>query len=130
MSEFTHRLPHRPWSKPSRNEEEYFHREEFRLRMEKARHRETQRGVDERARLLELHRGHCPRCGAELEGIRLAQGMAQQCPLCLGVWMDHVTFDRLTHPGKQDDYLTGIFREMLLRYTTGEIPTEAEHRGG
>jgi RNA polymerase-binding transcription factor DksA len=121
MSEFTHKLPHQPWSKPSRNEEAYFHREEFQHRMEKARHREASRGAEERRRLRELHWGHCPRCGAELEGIRLAQGTAQQCPSCLGVWLEHETFDRLTHPDVKDDYLTGIFREVLLQYTTGRI---------
>ena len=76
MSKLTHTLPHQPWPKPSRNEEEYFHREEFRHRMETARHREAAAADEERQRLLELHRGHCPRCGAELEGIRLAEGTA------------------------------------------------------
>ena len=128
MSQITHKLPHQPWSKPSRNEEEYFHRQEFHHRMEKARHREAARGDEERLRLLELHRGHCPRCGAELESIRLAQGTAQQCPSCLGVWMDHETFDRLTHPEDKDDYLTGIFRDVLLQYTTGSIPSEPGQR--
>jgi len=121
MRKLTHTLPHQPWPKPSRNEEEYFHREEFRHRMEKARHREVSRDAEERQHLLELHRGHCPRCGAELEAIRMAQGTAQQCPSCLGVWLEHETFDRLTHPETKDDYLTGIFREVLLQYTTGGI---------
>jgi hypothetical protein len=129
MSEFTHKLPHRPWSKPSRNEEEYFHREEFSHRMEEARHREASRSEDERRRLVELHRGHCPRCGALLEGIRLAQGAAHQCPSCLGVWMDHATFDRLTHPEEKDDYLTGVLREVLLQYTTGRISTRPGTEG-
>lgn len=118
MSEFMHKLPHSAWSKPSRNEEEYFHMREFGQRMEKARRREASRAQDERRRLLELHQGHCPRCGAGLEGIRLAQGGAQQCPNCLGVWMDHETFDRLTHPVEKDDYLTGMLREVLLQFAT------------
>ncbi len=128
MSELTHKLPHQPWSKPSRNEEAYFHREEFRVRMRKARDREAARGDSERQQLLQLHRGHCPHCGAQLEGLRFAQGMAQQCPACLGVWMDHETFDRLTHPEDQDDYLTSVFRELLLQYTTGKIPAGVEER--
>ena len=130
MTKFTHKLPHQPWSKPSRNEEEYFHRQEFRVRMDKARVRASSRDAQERLRLLELHRGHCPRCGTELEAIRLAQGTAQQCPSCLGVWLEHETFDRLTHPEAKDDYLTGIFRDVLLQYTTGHLPVDSEGRDG
>ncbi|MCG6957733.1 MAG: zf-TFIIB domain-containing protein [Gemmatimonadetes bacterium] len=121
MSELTHKLSHQPWSKPSRNEEEYFHREEFHHRMEKARRREASRSAEERERLRELHWGRCPRCGAKLEAIRMAQGTAQQCPACLGVWLERETFDLLTHPEGKDDYLTGVFREVLLLYTTGSI---------
>lgn len=124
MSEFTHRLPHQPWSKPSRNEQEYFQREEFKSRMALARERESRHAEEERRRWLEAHANHCPKCGAHLEAIRTEEGQADQCPSCLGVWLDHGMFDRLTHPEKkQDDYLTGIFREVLLQYTTGRLQT-------
>ena len=121
MSEFTHRLPHSGWSKPSRNEEEYFHREEFRQRMELARRREAERAEAERSRLLEIHENHCPQCGSELEDIQVREGRANQCPNCLGVWLDHETFDRITHPVDDNRYLTGILRDVLLQYTTGNI---------
>ena len=122
MSEFTHRLPHSGWAKPSRNEEEYFHREEFRQRMELARQREAQREEEERQRLLEVHENHCPKCGGELEEVQVDDVRADQCPNCLGVWLDHQTFDQLTHPEIENEYLTGIFRDVLLQYTTGNIP--------
>jgi len=96
MSEFTHKLPHQPWSKPSRNEQEYFHREEFKSRMATARQREARRADEERRRWIEAHANHCPRCGGFLEEIRTAEGTADQCPNCLGVWLDRQTFDRLT----------------------------------
>jgi uncharacterized protein len=122
MSEFTHRLPHQPWGKPSRNEEQYFHREEFKSRMAVARVREARRAFEERQRWIEAHANHCPKCGGRLEEIRTAEGAADQCPSCLGVWLDHETFDRLTHPEKPgDDYLTSLFREVLLEYTTGSV---------
>jgi len=122
MSEFTHRLPHQPWSKPSRNEQEYFHREEFKSRMAIAREREARRADDQRRRWLEAHANHCPKCGGRLEEIRTADGKADQCPNCLGVWLDQGTFDRLTHPDRpKDDYLTSIFRDVLLQYTTGKL---------
>lgn len=121
MSEFTHRLPHQPWSKPSRNEDQYFRLEDFRRRMEKAREREAARTHEERQRWLDAHQGHCPRCGSSLERITLAEGTADQCPGCLGVWLDHELFDRLTHPHEENKYLTGIFRGLLLQYTTGAV---------
>src|SRR3990167_1719019 len=101
MSEFTHRLPHQPWSKPSRNEQEYFRREEFQHRMAAARHREAVREQEERQRWIVAHQGHCPKC--------------------LGVWLDHEMFDRLTHPTQKNAYLTGILREVLLEWTTGDV---------
>lgn len=137
MSEFTHRLPHQPWSKPSRSESEYFHREDFRKRMEAARQREAEREHEERRRWLEAHQGHCPRCGSGLERITLEAGSVDQCPSCLGVWLDHGLFDRLTHPQEKNAYLTGIFRGYLLQWTTGELkkppssrPTPPASRAG
>lgn len=121
MSEFTHRLPHQPWSKPSRNEQEYFRREEFRKRMNAARRREAQRKDAEREELLDRHRDRCPKCGGKLEPMATPEGGADQCPNCLGVWMDHQVFDRLTHPEEKNEYLTEIFREMFLQYTTGAV---------
>ena len=121
MSEFTHRLPHSGWSKPSRNEQDYFHREEFRARMDAARHREAQRALEERAKWLDDHRDRCPKCGGTLEVVDTADARVDQCANCLGVWLDHETFDTLTHPQGKNEYLTGILREVLLQYTTGRV---------
>lgn len=120
MSKLTHRLPHQPWSKPSRNEQEYFVREEFNKRMGAARQREAARASEERNRWLDEHRDHCPKCGGRLEEVRTIEGVADQCPNCLGVWMSHEVFDRITHPHEKNEYLTGIFRDVLLQYTTGK----------
>jgi hypothetical protein len=121
MSEFTHRLPHQPWSKPSKNEQEYFHRLEFQKRMAAARKHEHTRDSTERARLLERHRDHCPKCGSKLESIWLEDSRAHQCPNCLGVWLDHETFDRVTRPEATNSYLTDTLREVLLQFSTGKI---------
>jgi hypothetical protein len=126
MTEFTHRLPHQPWSKPSRNEEEYFHRDEFRHRMELARQREAEREQEDRRRWLESHRNHCPKCGSRLEVVETDDAQADQCPQCLGVWLDHETFDRLTHPEEKNAYLTMVFRDALLQFTTGKAKPAPE----
>ncbi len=121
MAEFTHRLPHQPWSKPSRNEQQYFHRLEFQERMAAARERERERDASERQQLFEQHRDRCPKCGSPLESVTLEDGRADQCPNCLGVWLDHETFDRLTQPEERSNYLTDTLREVLLQYSTGKI---------
>jgi hypothetical protein len=119
-------LPHQSWIKPSRNEKEYFQREEFRLRMEAARAREAQRAEAERGHWIEKHGNHCPKCGGELQAITSQSEHGDQCSNCLGVWLDWETFDRLTHPEEKNEYLTGIFRELLLQYTTGKIRSTDE----
>ncbi|MFQ5536933.1 MAG: zf-TFIIB domain-containing protein [Gemmatimonadota bacterium] len=128
MNPFTHRLPHQPWPKPSRNEEEYFHLEEFRQRMSLARRREAQRQAEERRRLQERYQDRCPRCGVELEAMETEGARADQCPNCLGVWLDHETFDRLTGRETRNDVLTSMFRDMLLQYTTGRIHPAEEKK--
>jgi len=128
MSEFTHRLPHQPWSKPSRNEQEYFRRQEFRARMNRARSREAQRADTERETLMARHRDRCPKCGGGLEAIEMPEGRADQCPNCLGVWLEHEMFDRLTHPETKDDFLTSILRDNFLQFTTGKVAKP--HRTG
>ena len=129
MSEFTHRLSHQSWTKPSRNETEYFRREEFRSRMEAARARDAMREAAERERWIERHGNHCPKCGGELEPLTTEIQNGDQCPGCLGVWMDWETFDRLTHPDEKNEFLTGIFREFLLQWTTGRLnPHERKRR--
>ncbi len=123
MTEFTHRLPHEPWRKPSRNEDEYFREKEFRERMRAAQEREARREATERAERMERHAGHCPGCAAPLQPLELEAGSAQQCPSCMGVWMDHETFDHLTHPDEPNEYLTGILRGLFLDFTTGTLPS-------
>lgn len=128
MPHFTHRLPHEGWSKPSRNEEEYFRRETFRSRMELARKKEAERAAAERAAWLRDHGGRCPACGSGLEEHREPEARFQQCPSCMGVWMEQQLFDRLTRPDEPSGHLTSLLRGVILEYTTGDVrrrpPTE------
>ena len=122
MGAFTYRLHHEPFRKPSKNEEEYFHREEFEKRRGEARRKAETRADEERRRLLELHRDRCPRCGERLEHIRIRKLWADQCPLCEGVWLDRPVFCELTHERAQP--LAAMFRWMLVDQCMGDIPSE------
>lgn len=131
MYELIHQLPHAPWQKPSRNEEEYFHRLEFAARRRKARRREEERAREEQEREKELHRGRCPGCGGELEDIRLRGVRADQCPVCGGVWLENDTFETLTR-SEEPSPLTALFRDVLLENSLGEaarIRKETAERG-
>lgn len=132
MPGFTHRLPREPWPKPSRNEEEYFRRREFRDRMEQARKREERRAAGERDRLRELYGGRCPRCGIPLEQVRLRERerekWADQCPVCRGIWLDREMFEALTR--RERSTLGEYLREVLLQHSLGRIPSGSGGKGG
>jgi rubrerythrin len=122
MSPFTYRLHHEPFRRPSKNEEEYFHRQAFEARRAAARKRAEARAAEERERLRKLHEGRCPRCGERLEHIQIKKAWADQCPVCEGVWLDREVFCALTHEKEQP--LAAMFRYMLVDQGMGEISTE------
>jgi rubrerythrin len=119
MGPFTYRLHHEPFRKPSKNEEEYFHRLKFEERRRRARKKAEERAEDERKQLMELHGDRCPRCGERLEHIRIQKAWADQCPVCEGVWLDREVFCVLTH--KKERVLAGIFRYILVDQCMGDI---------
>lgn len=125
MYEFTHRLPHEPWRKPSRNEEEYFRRRELEARLKRAWEREMAREAEERRRFREFHQDRCPSCAERLEVIRIRESEARQCPECRGVWLDRELFDTLTH--RERSPLAELFRSQILEYSLGAFH-EAEER--
>lgn len=122
MGPFTYRLHHEPFRKPSKNEEEYFHRQKFEERRRRARQRAEQRAEEERQALIERHKDRCPRCGERLEHIRIRKAWADQCPVCEGVWLDREVFCVLTQQKEQP--LAALFRYILVDQCMGDIHTE------
>lgn len=123
MYRFTYRLPHAPFPAPSRNENMYALRLEIQERMARTRRLQQERKEEERVRLRELHHDHCPECGSELSRLEVGEGTVRQCPSCRGVFMEQAMFARLTHPESEEaGYLTQLFRDFLLEWTTGSIP--------
>lgn len=122
MAPFTYRLHHEAFRKPSKNEEEYFHRRRFEERRAKARRHAEERAEEDRQRLKELHWNRCPRCGEPLEHIRIQEAWADQCPVCEGIWLDREIFRLLTHEKEQP--LAAMFRWMLVDQSMGGIPNQ------
>ena len=129
MYEFTHRLPHEPFRPGSKAEDHYFARQEIERRMERARQRQARLAEKERERLRELHHDRCPECGAELERVTVQEGEVRQCATCLGVFMEHELFTRLTHPESEErGYLANLFSGLLLDFTLGRVPESTPRR--
>jgi uncharacterized protein len=74
--------------KPSKNEEEYFARQEFELRKKMAEERLAELAVEDRNRARELHHMKCPKCGMQLEEIAFGDVRVDKCFGCEGIWLD------------------------------------------
>ena len=82
--------------KPSRNEDEYFAREEAeQLQALGAREAAERRAAERRS-----HHMKCPRCGADLHTEAFHGVNIDRCNDCHGIWLDH---GELEHLLKQDD---------------------------
>ena len=96
--------------KPSEAEEEYFHRQEIRRRLQEQAKQEQERAVEEKKRLKELHYMHCPKRGAKLQEERLEGVAVDICPACRGVWFDEGELPKLTEETKGIfSFLRGAF---------------------
>jgi len=90
--------------KPSKNEDEYFAREEA-ARLKQLRAKEAAaRSAAER----HTHFMKCPKCGATLHTENFHAVQVDRCPDCHGVWLDHGEMDTLV---KHED--PGMLRRVM-----------------
>jgi len=90
--------------KPSRNEDEYFAREEAeRLAKLRAREASDRIAAERRSHLLK-----CPKCGASLQPETFHGVQIERCPEDNGIWLDAGEIDVLM---KEDD--PGILRRVF-----------------
>jgi hypothetical protein len=90
--------------KPSRNEDEYFAREDA----ERIRQLRARQEAEEQARARRSHFMKCPKCGADLVTESFHGVQVDRCPECGGVWLDHGELDQLM---KHED--PGVLRRIL-----------------
>lgn len=90
--------------KPSRNEEEYFAREDAERIQKLREHQQT----EERTRERRTHFMKCPKCGADLSTESFHGIQIDRCPECHGVWLDHGELDQLM---KHED--PGVLRRVF-----------------
>jgi uncharacterized protein len=92
--------------KPSRNEEEYFARQEAKL-LEQSR-AELQRVTIEQER--KSHYMKCPKCGADLNTVDYHGVQVDRCPECDGVWFDAGEVESLV---EKETGVIDVLRSMI-----------------
>ena len=78
---------------PTRNEDEYFARENAELIKQMRSRLDQERLTQERRK----HYMKCPKCGADLEEKDFEQVKVDVCPECHGVWLDQGEINLLRH---------------------------------
>ena len=97
--------------KPSKNEEEYFARQQIELKRKLAAERQARIEAEEHAAARALHFMKCPKCGMQLEEISLGDVRVDKCFHCQGLWLDAGELERITtkEPGFMERLLH-VFR--------------------
>ena len=81
--------------KPSRNEDDYFARQDAEL-IERQRKLALDHSVQQERK---SHFMRCPKCGGHLTTTLFGKSQIEQCPDCHGVWLDAGELDTLVaHP--------------------------------
>ena len=78
---------------PTRNEDEYFARENAELVKQMRERLDADRRTQER----QQHFMKCPKCGADLEEKAFGEVKVDVCPECDGVWLDKGEMELLRH---------------------------------
>jgi protein-arginine kinase activator protein McsA len=99
------------FDKPSRNEDEYFVRQELERRKKWAAEQSAQMAAAEKDKAKQAHWMKCPKCGMDLQEIALHGVKVDQCANCGGVFLDSGELDQLAnHDAGVVNRVFSIFR--------------------
>ena len=100
------------YGKPSRNEDEYFARQDLEKRKKWAQENAAKLAAADRDKLKQAHWMKCPKCGNELHTVDLHGVKIDTCPTCSGTWLDAGELDHLLHPERRDLFhrVMSVFR--------------------
>ena len=91
-------MPDRTPGKPSTSEDEYFVREDAEKKRRMALELKKQTEKAELERLKQLHHMRCPKCGMQMQELRLRGVDVDVCFSCNGVFLDQGELERLDRP--------------------------------
>ncbi len=103
--------------KPSKNEDEYFAREEA----ERLKLLRQQEAAGRLARERQAHFMKCPKCGATLHTETLHGIQVDRCPDCHGIWLDHnevATLMKHEDHGALGRVMSDLWTSLRRRRTT------------
>jgi RNA polymerase-binding transcription factor DksA len=84
--------------KPSTTEDEYFVREDAEKKRKLALQLKKETEESERKRLRDLHFMHCPKCGMQMQEVKLRGVDVDVCFSCSGVFLDKGELEHLEKP--------------------------------
>lgn len=100
-------MPHRGEDQPSRNEDEFFARQDAELIKQMRATLDHERQAQER----KTHYMKCPKCGADLKEEMHDQVKVDVCPECHGMWLDAGEMALMQHVHKTGG--RNLFRGIL-----------------
>ncbi len=84
--------------RPTRNEDEFFAREDAERKRRIALAVQQETDAAERERLRVLHHMRCPKCGLALQEVAFRGVQADLCFACGGIFLDRGEVDRIARP--------------------------------
>ena len=97
--------------KPSKNEDEYFARQNMELIREMRAKLDAERKKAERS----SHANRCPRCGGSLKEQHIEQVKIDECQDCGGVWLDRGELDQLRRVNRARGVSGGVLGSLFKR---------------
>ena len=97
--------------KPSRNEDEYFARQN----LEKIQEMRQKLDADRKKAERDAHLQKCPRCGGDLEERHAEHVKIDECQECGGIWLDKGELDQLQRVNKSRGATSGVLSALFRR---------------
>jgi hypothetical protein len=97
--------------KPSRNEDEYFGKQNLEIIHEMRVKLDAERKKAER----KAHHNKCPRCGADLKERHAEHVRIDECPECGGIWLDKGELDQLARVNRARGVSGGVLGSLFRR---------------
>lgn len=97
--------------KPSKNEDEYFARQNLEKIMEMRAKLDAERKTAER----KAHHNKCPHCGCDLKEQHADQVKIDECPECGGIWLDRGELDQMRRVNRARGVSGGVLGSLFKR---------------
>jgi uncharacterized protein len=97
--------------KPSRNEDEYFAKQNAEIIREMRAKLDKERKKADRS----AHHNKCPRCGADLKEQHVENVKIDECKDCGGVWLDHGELEQLARVNRARGVSGGVLSSLFKR---------------